>query len=237
MAHIVMTDDGLRFDTRSMTQGPLGGAETAFATLAQTFAGRGHQVTVRNRCTEAFSDGGIDWAPFEAGVPDAADLYIANRAHALLPMVPRARRRLFWVHNPARYLLKWRYLSKLFRLKPVVVFSSLYHADTYPAWAPDGGRVVIPMGVAPTFLEGEPMDEPPPPRALFVSNPLRGLDWLLTLWAQRIHPRLPTAELHVFSGPSVYGAFGAAKAKEMEPILEYARQLADHGVVLRAPVK
>lgn len=236
MAHIVMTDDGLRFDARTMTQSPLGGAETAFAMLAQTFASHGHQVTVRNRCTEAARDGGVDWAPLEAGVPEAADLYIAHRAHGLLPMVPRARRRLFWIQNPARYLLKWRYLSKLFRLKPVVVFSSLYHADTYPAWAPDGGRVVIPLGVSPTFLEGEPADEPPPPRALFVSNPLRGLDWVLTLWAQRIHPRLPTAELHVFSGPATYGAYGSAKAREMEPVLEYARQLADRGVVLRAPV-
>jgi glycosyltransferase involved in cell wall biosynthesis len=236
MAHIVMTDDGLRFDAHSVSQGPLGGAESAFTQLAFALARRGHQVTVRNRCTEPFAGDGVDWASLDAGVPQAADLYIANRAHGLLPMVPRARRRLFWIHNPARYLLKWRYLAKLFRLKPVVVFSSLYHADTYPAWAPDGGRVVIPLGVSPTFLESEPPDEPPPPRALFVSNPTRGLDWLLTLWAQRIHPRLPTAELHVFSGPSVYGAFGASKAREMEPILEYARQLADRGVVLRPPV-
>ena len=236
MAHIVMTDDGLRFDARSLSQGPLGGAETAFASLAFALARRGHQVTVRNRCSETLNEEGVDWAPLEAGVPQSADLYIANRADGLLPMVPRARRRLFWIHNPARYLLKWRYLSKLFRLKPVVVFSSLYHADTYPAWAPDGGRVVIPFGISRAFLDSEPADEPPPPRALFVSNPMRGLDWLLTLWAQRIHPRLPTAELHVFSGPAVYGAYGVAKAKEMEPILDYARQLADRGVVLRAPV-
>ena len=233
MAHIVMTDDGLRFDARSLSQGPLGGAETAFTSLAFALARRGHDVTVRNRCTEPMRDEGLDWAPMEAGVPQSADLYIANRAHALLPMVPRARRRLFWIHNPARYLLKWRYLSKLFRLKPVVVFSSLYHADTYPAWAPDGGRVVIPLGVSNMFLESEPADEPPPPRALFVSNPMRGLDWLLTLWAQHIHPRLPTAELHIFSGAAVYGG---AKAREMEPMLEYARQLADRGVILRPPV-
>ncbi|MSP49181.1 MAG: glycosyltransferase family 1 protein [Alphaproteobacteria bacterium] len=233
MAHIVMTDDGLRFDARSLSQGPLGGAETAFTSLAFALARRGHDVSVRNRCIEPMREVGIDWAPLEAGVPHSADLYIANRAHGLLPMVPRARRRLFWIHNPARYLLKWRYLSKLFRWKPVVVFSSLYHADTYPAWAPDGGRVVIPLGVSSAFLESEPADEPPPPRALFVSNPLRGLDWLLTLWAQHIHPRLPTAELHIFSGASVYGG---AKAREMEPLLEYARQLADRGVVLRPPV-
>ena len=72
MAHIVMTDDGLRFDARSLGQGPLGGAETAFASLAFALARRGHQVTVRNRCTEALNEEGVDWAPLEAGVPQAA---------------------------------------------------------------------------------------------------------------------------------------------------------------------
>jgi glycosyltransferase involved in cell wall biosynthesis len=236
MATIILTDDGVRFDATSLASGPLGGAETAFASLAEALAARGHRVIVRNRCETVSFVGDVDWAPLDDGVPDKADLYIANRSHTLLSLVPGAGRRLFWVHNPARYLLKWRYLSKLFRLKPVIVFSSVYHAATYPNWAPDGGRAVIPLGVSDHFRTLEPPDEPPPPRALFVSNPLRGLDWLLSLWARFIHPRLPIAELHLFSGPGTYGGANAAKAEEMAPVLEYARQLADHGVVLRAPV-
>jgi glycosyltransferase involved in cell wall biosynthesis len=236
MATFVMTDDGIRFDGESLNRGPLGGAETAFASLALALGRRGHRVVVRNNAPgRSFLDG-VDWAPIASGLPDAADLYIANRSHHLIRLLPAARRRLFWIHNPARYLMKRRYLWPLFRLKPIMVFSGRYHLSTYPSWAPSGPRTIIPYGVSEVFREAEPLDAPPAPRALFVSNPLRGLDWVLDLWSKRIHPQVPLAELHVFSGPSTYGSLGQAKAREMEPILEYARQLANWGVVLRAPV-
>ena len=65
------------------------------------------------------------------------------------------------------------------------------------------------------FRHAPPRADAPPPRAIFTSNPLRGLDWLLDLWARRIHPALPQAELHLYCGPSVYGAVGEAKAAPM----------------------
>ena len=50
MADIVMTDDGIVFDGASLEKGPMGGAETAFLSLAVALAGRGHRVRVFNRC-------------------------------------------------------------------------------------------------------------------------------------------------------------------------------------------
>ena len=72
-----------------------------------------------------------------------------------------------------------------------------------------GGREIIPYGVLDRFRHAEPR-EPPPPRAVFTSNPLRGLDWLLDLWAARIAPAVPEAELHIYAGPAVYGGGGEA---------------------------
>jgi glycosyltransferase involved in cell wall biosynthesis len=143
---------------------------------------------------------------------------------------------VFWIHNPARYLLKWRYLSKLARHRPAIVFIGDYHATTYPAWAPGGPRIVIPYGIAPEFAAITELPAPPPRRALFTSNPLRSLDWLLTLWAERIRPRVADAELHLFSGAATYGAVGEAKAAEMQAVLARARGLAPAGVVVREPV-
>ena len=74
-----------------------------------------------------------------------------------------------------------------------------------------------------------PPREPPPPRAVFTSNPLRGLDWLLDLWTARIAPAVPEAELHIYAGPAVYGG-GARHAAEMEAVLARAERLADYGV-------
>ena len=238
---IVMADDGIAFDGRVKEQQPLGGAESSFTELAEALAARGHHVSVHNRCAAPLEWKGVQWVPLDGrrpnqGVPDSADLYIPNRSDFLIPYCPQARKTVFWIHNPAGYLLKWRYQWPLFRRRPVIVFSGASHLSTYPGWAFDGGRVIIPYGVAPVFLGAQPRETTPPPRALFLSNPLRSLDWLLDVWAERIFPHVPGAELHIFAGAAIYGAAGAAKADRMTPILNRATALADCGVVLRGPV-
>jgi hypothetical protein len=235
-ADIVMVDDGVAFDGRSAEAGPLGGAETAFIGLAQGLAQRGHRVRAFTRGAGVIEHRGVVWAPIEAGTPEAADLYIANRGHRVLDLVPRARRIAFWVHNPAGYLLKWRYLVRLWRRRPTVVFLGPFHATTLPGWVPTGGRATISYGLTELFRHASPHDEAPPPRAIFTSNPLRRLDWVLERWAEGIQPRVPGAELHVFSSLATYGGGSAEKRAAAEPILARARALEGQGVVLRSPV-
>ncbi len=230
---IVMADDGIAFDGRVKDEQPLGGAETAFAELAEALAAQGHRVSAHSRCAAPLDWKGVRWTPIEAGVPDAADLYIANRSWRLIEACPRARRTAFWIHNPARYLLKWRYQSRLWRRRPTLVFLGANHRSTYPRWGRGGARVAIPYGISAPFLGAAERAAPPPPRAVFLSNPLRSLDWLLELWAERIFPAVPGAELHVFGGAAVYGTVGEAQAARVAPILERARALAGRGVVLR----
>jgi hypothetical protein len=236
MADIVMADDGIEFDGVLAESAPMGGAEAAFVGLAEGLARRGHTVTVYNNCAASVTHNGVAWRPLAGGTPDTTDLYIANRGDKLLRRVPGARRTIFWIHNPASYLLKWRYLSKLAWRRPLIVFSGPSHAATYPRWAPSGGRAIIPYGIAEIFRTAPPASDPPPPRALFTSNPLRSLDWLLDIWERRIRPRVPQAELHLFSGPRTYGAAGARKASAMLPVLDRAAAMASSGVVLREPV-
>lgn len=236
MASIVMADDGIAFDGDSLARGPLGGAETAFISLAEGLAGHGHDVTIHNRCGAPMTRNGVAWEPIEKGLPETADLYIANRGDKLMPLVPDARSRVFWIHNPAGYLKKWRYLSKLWRLRPAVVFSSDFHAGSFPDWAPSGDRVTIPYGISQTFLDTVPPRTPPAPRVAFTSSPLRSLDWLLELWRDHIQPNVPGAELHVFSSPKTYGAHGDARAAQMNAVLEQAEALGGSGVVLREPL-
>ena len=235
MADIVMTDDGITFDGRTLEERPLGGAETSFIELANALAGRGHRVQVFNKTAAPLTHRGVDWAPLAAGPPQEADLYIANRNTVLLSLVPKAARTIFWIHNPAGYLLKLRHQTRLAQRRPVIVFSGQSHAGTYPVWGFSGGRSIIPYGVTEIFREAGPR-ETPPPRAIFTSNPLRSLDWILDLWEQRIHPQCPAAALHIFAGAATYGAAGAAKAGAMGPVLERAAAMTGQGVVLRAPV-
>ena len=146
MARIVLADDGIEFDGESPAFGPLGGVESSIVNLTKELATRGHEVLIRNNCSKGNTIEDVSWLPIKEGMPKYADLYIANRGDKLIPLMPYARRTIFWTHNPARYLLKWRYLTKLWRIKPSIVFIGDYHASTYPRWAPGGSRIIIPYG-------------------------------------------------------------------------------------------
>lgn len=236
MAKIVMADDSIKFDGFTLSQRPLGGAETAFISLAEAFATRGHDVTIFNQCEQHHESNGVKWHPLTDAFPEIADLYIANRGYQLLAKMPKAKRTIFWIHNPARYLLKWRYLSRLWKIRPAIVFSGKHHLNTYPKWAPCGERVIIPFGIENRFMTAKVNNDIPKKRAIFTSNPLRSLDWLLKVWVEKIHPLSPEAELHVFAGPQTYGSVGGKKAQSMKLILDHAETLGDKGIVLRGPV-
>ena len=236
MARIVMTDDGLEFDGTTPERRPVGGAEAAFLSLAEAFAARGHAVRVCNNCATPLTHKSVEWTPIAAGVPRDCDLYIGNRGHRLIGLVPKARRRVFWIHNPGGYLLKLRYLWPLLKFRPTLVTTGRYHASTVPSWVPSGGRAIIPYGLGPAYRAAIAQESVPPPVAIFTSNPLRGLDWLLEVWAREIHPAVPQAELHIYAGPQVYGAVGERKAEQMNSILDRAEALRDRGVRRFAPM-
>ena len=235
MAHVVMADDGIAFDGAIAATAPLGGAETAFVALAEALSRRGHRVEARSRCPVPLDWNGVSWAPLSHGVPAACDLYIGNRGHRVMGLVGGAARRLFWLHNPAGYLKKPRNLWRLAWYRPVLVVTGAYHASTVPPWLLAGGRRIIPYGVLDRFRHAAPR-EPPAPRAIFTSNPLRGLDWLLDLWSARIAPAVPGAELHLYAGAATYGAADSPQARRMERILSRADGLGHVGVRRFAPV-
>ena len=44
MSKIILVDDGITFDGDTLSKGPLGGAETAFISLAEALANKNHEV-------------------------------------------------------------------------------------------------------------------------------------------------------------------------------------------------
>ncbi len=215
---IVLANTGPRIEAEQVGRRPLGGVETAVALLARAFARRGHDLVLH-------FDGE---AP---PPPDPADLVIAARVPRLFRALP-AGRRVLWLHNPADYLRKPRHALPLLAARPGLVTLGAAHRATLP-WFLPGRRVEIPLAVAPPFDQPAPDRAPGPPVAIFASNPLRGLDWLLDAWATRIAPAVPGAELHCYTGAAVYG--GDAKlAARAAPVL--ARAAATPGVWLMEPV-
>lgn len=219
--------------TEAIGRQPMGGAETAFALLAEALARRGHAVEVRTPAPPLRPVPGVAWAPFTAA--GRADLTMASRLPRLFRCLPRTtRRRVLWLHNPAGYLRKPRHLLPLLAAWPLLVTLGPSHAATLPPWLPLS-RAEIPLAVAPPFDRAPPPRPPPAPVVVFTSNPLRGLDWLLDLWVARIRPAVPAAELRLYSGAATYGGDPRLAARAA-PVLARAAALHAAGVRLLAPL-
>ncbi|MDX2236699.1 MAG: glycosyltransferase family 4 protein [Hyphomonadaceae bacterium] len=236
---IVMADSGVAFDGLTPLERPLGGAESAFIALAEALAQEGADVTAYAAAARPMTHAGVRWRPNETLANVRAtrqlecDLFIANRDPALMRVPLNPRRLAFWLHNPATFLSKPRFALRILAKRPTLVFAGPAHAATAPFWARLLPCEQIPLGVEHAFLETRRAPGTPPPRAVFASNPLRGLAPLTRLWRDRIRPAVPDAELHVFSGPQVYAA-GGARSAAMRAVLAEAAQTP--GVIVREPV-
>jgi hypothetical protein len=232
---IVMASEGPRIPAAAIGSRPLGGAETAFALLAEALAVH-HDVQVEAGEEPPERLGRVAWAPpgtaLAAG--ETPDLVIATRVPRLFGRLPRTGRRVLWLHNPADYLTKPRHLVPLLRARPILVTLGAAHRATLPAWLP-GRRVIIPLAVAPPFDQRQEPRVPPPPVAIFTSNPMRGLDWLLIQWATRIRSAVPWAELHLYSSAATYGG-DAQLALRATSVLARAAAMGAAGVVIQKPL-
>ena len=185
---------------------PFGGAQTAFIELVNAFVRAGYFVFVRNHTKAVYFDKGIDWQSFASGGVPVGDLYIVNRSVELLRLVPKQHKRILWLHNHGKYLLKPSVLLKLFRYYPKLIFSGKYHKSSF-LLSFIFKCLIIPLGVSRIFLDSRIVNSHTKPKVIFTSNPLRSLKWLIDRW-RKIRERVPNAELYIFAGSEVYGSWG-----------------------------
>ena len=237
MTKVLFIDNGVEFDSQVLRENPFGGAEVAFVSLVESLAKLGLKVTVYNNCINEGLINGVKWKRIGKELEyEDFDVLVVNRGDKYLNFRKECKQRIFWIHNPAKYLLKYRYLSKLFVHKFKIIFSSIYHLKSYPWWAPAKARIVIPYGID-DYLFQKKRTKNLNKDAIFTSNPMRGLEWLLTQWEERIFPNCKNAKLNVYSGFETYGSFGRKHSKKIKEILIKAKSLKNKGIVIHKPIE
>ncbi len=235
MTKVIFIDNGIPFDGATVRKNPVGGAENAFVSLVEELAKLNFEVVVFNSVEKNKKINGVFWKKLCGIDEEKFDILVVNRGDKFLNFKPECKKRFFWIHNPARYLIKWRYLFKLLLNPTSIVFSSNYHLSTYPRWAPSKSNIVIPYGVDSFIFKNKIKYLPKEKNAIFTSNPLRGLNWLLDRWENEIYPEVPLAKLNLFTGSQTYGNIGKKKISKMKPILDRAKQMRAKGVILHHP--
>ena len=115
MTKLLFVDNGIEFDSTLVREKPFGGAEVAFVSLVEELAKLNFEVKIFNNCVNQGLINSVNWKKLDASIEEEKfDVLIVNRGDKFLNFRKECQRRVFWIHNPASYLLKFRYLSKLF---------------------------------------------------------------------------------------------------------------------------
>lgn len=231
---ICLYDDSVPFDAWTPSRKPLGGAEKAFALLPGPLAGRGHEVHVYNRCKYSMPIEGARWHNPDSTPTTDSDALIAFRRPTLLESLRRPRRRILWATAAPEYLTTKAALPYLKDMGAELMFVSQAQRQRYKGDRP--ATVVIP-GVATAYHRALPREENAPPRAVVTTHPSHGLDWLLDLWRDEIRPKVPDAQLDIYSAGLDRHMLEPEKAPDaLRPLAEKCAALEEHGVAVLAPL-
>lgn len=215
----------------------IAGTQTAFIELSRAFEKLGNNVNVYTDTLRVLETPKRTWNQLsQVDTSIDYDLMIVNVSPYLFENFKhiKTRKKILWIHNEAKYLLYWNRLKFLLKHRPVVVFSGKYHKSTLPFFIPTGGRKLIEYGLSEAVLQSKVVEpQARNQKVYFTSNPLRSLRWIVDIWVKQIHPKVPTAELHVFAGWKTYGAWGISVKKRMQTEIDYAALYASSNVITR----
>ncbi|MFP6710466.1 MAG: glycosyltransferase [Rhodospirillales bacterium] len=228
--NIVMIDDSYAFDGATPGTRALGGAEKAFACLASALSARGHDVTAINRCEYQSSVEGVLWVPFETPRPPECDVLIAFRKPELLDEFDNPTiKSVMWVWGHPKTLNQPTNQKLLEKHDPAVVFVGDSHRRSWKSWRDFKEAMIVP-GIAESYLESV-VGETVPPVAVVTTHPLHGLQKIIELWRDRIHPKNDKAELHIYSA----SLFKGNVAARLEGILKVVTAARDQNVIVKSP--
>ena len=199
MASIVIADDTLAYDGTYLETRPLGGTESSVIRFARALARRGHSVAAYTNCERTIEHEGVRWVPLREPAPATCDLYIACQHPRLFGLVPRPKRLVVWVLWQPNEFKLYKQIWRMWWYRPIPVLTSLYQVKIYsPVLPRRNPHIVLHSGLPDDIRGMSPLPAPPPPQAIFASNPTRNLAPLVQLFVERILPRRPDAAFDIY---------------------------------------
>ena len=216
---ITIADDTFSFNSETPDLKPMGPSEKSVSRLARSLVSLGNLVRVYNKIEKAIVSDGVSWIPLDQVNASQTDILIAHNNPKLLELIPDSKKKILWLTKAASYLTNTSMLHATVRSNPIIVCQGEGHGSSIPNNYNVFVTKVISNAVSDVFLNLKDSKPNITPSAVVTTHPLNGLDWLLDIWNQKIHPRLPWAELHIFSSILNKGISGGSIDIRLEKIL------------------
>ena len=183
----------------------IGGIERCVLSLSRALYNKGLDVRVFNATQKTTVYQGIIWSPINQPTDFQADIVIACNDACLFDTYGRNSghknfQPFLWLHNPVHV---WKTIRKgrfaaIIHWRPTAIFLGTTQRNTTSQLIPFRRETIIEHGIEDIILTHTVSHQPPPPHAAFISQSYRGLDDVIRIWKNDIHPLLPDAKLDVY---------------------------------------
>ena len=231
---ITLIDDSIPYNGMTPAFQPLGGGEKAFASLPPALARCGHVVRAITRAPHAVSSENVSWLNFDGRIPPITEVLIALRKPSLLETTRATKSRILWVPGPTDYLNKAEVKEVLERTQSKIVLQGSTHIENFNIDIDLNYRAITP-GVREEYRESELQRQINTPIAICTTHPKQGMDWLVDLWCDRIHPQVNGSELHIYSSTLKRFEEGEVVAEEYRALWGKILEGKDKGILIKSP--
>jgi glycosyltransferase involved in cell wall biosynthesis len=228
---------GTPFHGRTLVNKPLGGSESAVIYVARSLASLGNKVSVFCNCDRPGVYDGVTYESFSQIVPASNsalfDVCIFSRVLDPIYQV-QTRARILWLHDTAQVKAYEQAIPALKDLIDRYFFIGNWQKDDYLKTyktIPTERIYVTHNGVDETLFSAPVARDKN--KLIYINTLYRGLDVLLDIFPSIRH-EVPTAQLHLFTGMSLYGDSFSEWEHQLKPLYDKAKEQA--GVHLHPPI-
>ena len=195
---IIFIDNSTDLTSNSLDFKALDSLQKILINFSLELARNNHEILFYNKIEKDIKEAGVSWKQIKNLKYDTSDILIAVQDIDLLEYKIKAKIKFLLLHYKIDNQLNKDTLIKIFKQKVCLLYTNNYVVSALPKNYQYVPKVHLRIGVDKSFIESRNV-------ALNNSNvfvtthPLKGIDWLLELWLELIHHKLPWAELHIYS--------------------------------------
>ncbi len=232
---ITFLNNGQKFDGATIFSRALGATEKSLILLTEALASIGHVVRVFNNCEKSIVLNKVSWNPIKNIEVAHSDVWVILNDPQLLGLCKGNTKKFLWLTVSGFLLAKPEYFKEAITYKPVLIYQGESHINTIPDGLKFLDATMIPLGVHNSYTEALELNPSVTPKALVTTNPLMGLDWLIKIWVDIIHVKLPWAELHIYSNTMFNGLNRQKVTEKYKNIFDTLMESLKYNIHIKKP--
>ena len=195
---IIFIDNSIHFTASSLNLKALDSLQKILINFATELSKNNHNVIFYNQISNEIKEEGVFWKSVGSLEYDQADILISVQEIGLLDFEIKAKFKFLLLHyKPDNYFSK-EDLIKILQKKVCLLYTSNFVVNQLPTNFKYVPKIHLKIGVDRDFIDS--VDFNISNSNVFVTtHPLKGIDWLIELWLEFVHLKIPWAELHIYS--------------------------------------